>query len=331
MEARVVRWGEFAVVKKESLALPLGAEDVEVAVLCAAFGELDVRTTQGEMSELAGLPLVPGHSGLCGMVRRCGGAVQHVKHGDRVVAFATLGSPGALCESVVCDGSAVARVSETCDAAQAAAAAEPALRAFLALQYQLRGLRGETVLVADAARGPLGEVALQLAQHLGLSPLAACATAAEATVLAARFPGARVVVAERPEELAAAVLRATGGLGVDCVYESGATPASPAARRARIGCLAAHGVWCVQSELQLDPPESRALLLRAARLGFVFPQAWLLSPLLRGRLLHLVHEVARLLGAPLSVSSIDRFPLSRVAAAREAVARADGAVVVLLK
>ena len=332
MEARVVRWGEFAVVKKEAVSGPLGASEVEVAVLAAAFGELDVRVCAGELAELTGLPpLVPGHSGLCGVVRRCGAAVQHVRHGERVVGLAALGSPGALSESVVCEGSAVARVSDTCDAAQAAAAVEPALRAFMGLQYHLRGLRGETVLVADAARGPLGEAALQLALHLGLSPLAACASAAEAALLSARFPGARVVVAERPELLPAAVARATEGLGVDCLYESGPAPVTAEGRRARIACLAAHGVWCVQRELQLDPPETRALLLRAARLGFVFPQAWLLSPLLRGRLMHLMHETARLLGAPLSLSSVDRFPLARVAAAREAVARAEGAVVVLLK
>lgn len=331
MEARVVRWGEFAVVKKDAGAGPLGAEQVEVAVLAAAFGDLDVRATVGELAELAGLPLVPGHSGFCGVVRRCGAAVQHVRHGERVVGVAALGTAGALSESVVCEASGVARVSDTCDPAQAAAAVEPALRAFMGLQYHLRGLRGETVLVADAARGPLGEAAVQLALHLGLAPLAACASPAEATVLAARFPGARVVVAERPELLAAAVSRATEGLGVDCVYESGPAPADPAARRARIDCLAAHGVWCVQRELQLDPPEARALLLRAARLGFVFPQAWLLSPLLRGRLMHLLHETARLLGAPLSLSAVDRFPLAKIAAAREAAARAEGAVVILLK
>ncbi len=326
-------WGEFAVAK-EPAASPCGAHDVEVAVLCGGFGEMDVRVTTGELSELASVPLVPGHSGMCGVVRRCGAAVQHLQHGDRVIGMAPLGAGGALAATVVCEASSVAKVNSTCDAAQAAALVEPALRAFMCLQYQWRGLRGETVLVTDAARGPNGEVAIQLAQHFGLSVLAASSTAAEATVLEARFPGARVVVAERPEQLAEAVLRATDGLGVDCVYESRATrdlELSSAARHGRIACLAAHGVWCVQRELQLDPPESKMMLLRAARLGFVFPQAWLLAPLLRGRLMHVMHETARLLGAPLSVSTVDRFPLSRVAAAREAVPRADGAVVVTMK
>lgn len=301
---------------------PCGANQVEVSVVCAAFCESDVRLVSGEL--LGSFPFAAGQS-FCGVVKRVGGAVEHVKHGERVFGFC-LG--GAFADVVVAEDFCVARIPDTLDAAVAAALVEPALRAFMGLHYHFRGLRGESVLVMDAARGPCGEVAMQVAQHLGFVVVAVCSASSEATVLESRFPNVRVVVVENEdEELAKAVLRATDGLGVDCVFESLQSELRPEQRRARISCLSVHGVWCVARELQLDPPESKALLLRAAKLALVFPRAWLLSPLLKGRFMHVLAEIAK---SQYTISTIDRFPLSKVTIAREAVARADGAVVLTM-
>jgi NADPH:quinone reductase-like Zn-dependent oxidoreductase len=313
---------ELSVVKSSS-SLSIQANQVEVSVICAAFGESDVRMVGGELLFVS-FPFVAGQS-FCGVVKKVGGAVDHVKHGDKVMGFC---KGGALADVVVVDGAFVSRVSETTDAAMAAALVEPALRAFMAFHYQFRGLRGETVLIMDAARGPCGEVAMQIAMHFGFKVVAACSVTSEATVLESRFPGVRVVVVEHAEtDLADAVMRATEGLGVDCVYESLQVELSSPLRRARINSLAAHGVWCVHREMQLDPPDSKALLLRAAKLAFVFPQAWFLSPLLKGRFMHILAEISK---SHFTVSTIDRFPLAKVTAAREAVARADGAVAVMM-
>lgn len=306
-------------VKVAASSAPCEATQVEVNVLFASFSESDSRQVAGEL--LGSFPFVVGKA-FCGVVKRAGGAVEHVKHGDRVIGFC---SSGGFADLVVVESFCVARV-EALDSAVAAALVEPALRAFMALHYHFRGLRGETVLVMDAARGPCGEVAMQVAHQLGLSVVAACSASSEATVLESRFPGVRVVVVAVEDELASAVLRVTDGLGVDCVYESLQAELSSEQRRARIACLAVHGTWCVSRECQLDPPESKALLLRAAKLAFVFPEAWLLSPLFKGRVMHILAEIAK---SQFSLSTIDRFPMSKVTLAREAVGR-DGAVVIAI-
>jgi len=295
------------------------ATQVEISVLFAAFSESDSRQVAGELLGL--FPFVVGKA-FCGVVKRAGGAVDHVKHGDRVIGFCP---SGAFSDLVVVESFCVARV-DVLDSAVAAALVEPALRAFMALHYQFRGLRGETVLVMDAARGPCGEVAMQVAHQLGLSVVAACSASSEATVLESRFPGVRVVVISSEDDLANAVMRVTDGLGVDCVYESLQSELGPEQRRARIACLAAHGTWCISRECQLDPPESKALLLRAAKLSFVFPEAWLLSPLFKGRVMHILAEIAK---SQFSLSTIDKFPMAKVTLAREAVGR-DGAVVIAI-
>lgn len=223
------------------------------------------------------------------------------------------------------------RVPDGLDMIVAAALLEPALRAFTALHYQAHTLRGEVVLVLDAAAGSAGEVVMQLAVHRELRVLAVVASREQATVLEARFQSRiEVIVVTAVTELAAAVLARTGQLGVDCVFESVAAPLDAAQRKARIACLSAHGRWCVAHALQLDPPEARALLLRCASLSFAWPQVWCLHPLQRGRYLQVANEVMRLASdGKLRVSHIDRFPLAKVGPAIDAVPKADGSVVVV--
>lgn len=330
MEVRVGERGELSVGRARPFEGGLSAAEVEVALLACSLSELDVRLSLGELPEpcASSRPWVVGHSGFCGVVVRCGLAVSHCRRGDRVLGIVSAAGDGALRDVLRCDASCVARIDAPVDAAAAACCVEPALRALLALQFQWRGLRGETVLVCDAAR-PGGDVAVQVAARLGLAAVVHAASTAEATVLEARFPGVRVVVAAEPAALAAGVRSATDGLGVDCVYETRAAVLSPVERRARVDALAPHGTWCVQREQQLDEPEARALLLRAARVAHVWPQAWLVAPTVRGRFVHVLQEIARLL-PQLAVSSVDRFPLAKASAARDAVTRSDAAVAVVM-
>ena len=93
---------------------------------------------------------------------------------------------------------------------------------------------------------------MQLGRVWGLRVLAHCSSHAEATLLEARFPGLIVLEAEEAEGLKAKVKEATGGIGVDIVYESrGSREWSPAARRARIECLAPQATWCLRDEMQV--------------------------------------------------------------------------------
>ena len=46
---------------------------------------------------------------------------------------------------------------------------------------------------------------------------------------------------------------------------------------------------------KLDPPESTTLFLKGASLGFLFPNAWLLSSVRHGKYLHIITHMLKLL------------------------------------
>ncbi len=116
----------------------------------------------------------------------------------------------------------------------------------------------------------------------------------------------------------------------------------------QLRCLAPCGIWVRFEPLQLDPPESRQLLLKNCRLAMALEQTWLLSGAQLGRYrrvfsgIHagsqalslpadMLQEVGRLVAAGTLRPSLGRqFPLEK---AREAVHLAQMARVgqVLLK
>jgi NADPH:quinone reductase-like Zn-dependent oxidoreductase len=326
--------GGAGAVAKEKLSRELGASQVALDVICVGLGDGDVRVARGELVELAPLaaPYVPGHC-VCGLVKQVGGAVEHIKPEERVVGLLPLVEDGGARDRLRADALWFVRLPNGLDAVGAVAVLEPGVRALTALHYQARLLRGEVVLVLGAA-SVLGEVAMQLAIQRDLRVLAVVASREEATVLEARFQH-RIevfVTSNLEDELAPAVLARTNHLGVDCIYECIGVDLDAGQRRARIACLGAHAKWCVGWQLQLDPPESRALLLRGASVCFVWPAVWTLCPMQRGRYLHMVAEVLRLAAeSKLSVSNIDRFALAKTSTAIDAVHKVDGSVVVVVK
>lgn len=255
----------------------------------------------------------------------------------RVVGMLPVNGDGAARERVRADALLFVPIPESLNTTNAVAVFDAGLRAFTALHYQCHSLRGEILLVLDAASGCNGEVAMQVGAHRELRVLAVVRSSEEATVLEARFQHRAevIVVANVVTDLVSAVLARTSGLGVDYIYESLASPLTVDQRKARLGCLSAHGRWCVQRQLQLDPPETRALFLRGASVSFIFSPIWVLHPMQRGRYLQIATEVMRLAAeGKLSVSNIDRFPLNKTWNAIEAAGRVDGgdgAVVIVVK
>ena len=303
--------------------------EIEIEVLACALGLVDLQLWAGALPEVASeTAFVGGHAGVCGRVVRRGAGVEHVPLGCQVVGLLDLSGHGGLCERLRADARFFMPVSDKVDPALAAGIISPGLQAVEAMHYGARLLRGQSVLVTHAS-SPAGEIAVQLARIWELNVLVHCASHAEATLLEARFPGITVLEGD-DETLQEKVLDATNGLGVDCVYESQVeADTNPKWRRGRLGCVGPRGRWCVAQEMQLDQPESRALMLRGAGLHHVFVPVWTLYPLQLGRFLH----VLRLLGEwlpQLTLSQLDRFPLARTAQARDAVARGDVSVVVTL-
>jgi NADPH2:quinone reductase len=134
--------------------------------------------------------------------------------GRRVVATAT-GAFGGHAELVRCMTSMTFDAPEALRGSDAAAFLFPFHLAWLGLHERGRLQAGETVLV-HAAAGGVGSAAVQLAVAAGARVIATSSGSKTAQCLAL---GADVAVDYRTQDFTAAVLEATGGAGVDVVFD----------------------------------------------------------------------------------------------------------------
>jgi hypothetical protein len=141
------------------------------------------------------------------------------------------------------------------------------------------------------------------------------------------YPGVLPCKSRRPHliirhdtDLLPAVLDATDNLGVDAVLQladstnssvrTATDPWHPATVDALLQCLGAHSHFCtVNQQLELDAAQARLLRLKNASLHCLSDDAWLVAPMMTGRLLHALSEYLVLLAngeivAPLGVDPL---------------------------
>ncbi|KTF87579.1 hypothetical protein cypCar_00003612 [Cyprinus carpio] len=114
-------------------------------------------------------------------------------------------------------------------------------------------------------------------------------------------PSARVIrVWDSKEDLVDSCLEETGGLGVDIIIDSGVKlfDEEPEAQRHcphkhdLLTLLSVGGHWVTtEQHLQLDPPDSHILFLKAASLSFLNDEVWTTSRAKQGRYLHILKDV----------------------------------------
>ena len=141
--------------------------------------------------------------------------------GHRVVATAA-GAFGAHAEHVVADADMTFDAPPGLDDVDATAFFFPFHLAHLGLFERGRLTGGETVLI-HAAAGGVGSAAVQLAAAAGARVVATCGGPEKAAVC--RDLGADVVVDYRATDFVAEVDAATGGRGVDLVFDGVGLPA----------------------------------------------------------------------------------------------------------
>lgn len=200
----------------------------EVAVPEPGAGEVRVRTEAitlnfNELDSVRGRyrtvnpdpPFIPGMEVL-GRVDACGAGLE-AWLGKRVVAIPS-GAYGGYAEAVVCPlyGGAF-EMPEDIPLPDAAALYFPFHLSWLALHERGQLKRGEWVLI-HAAAGGAGSAAVQLAKLADARVIATAGSAAK--VAFCRSLGADVTVNYREQDFAAATLEATGGRGVDVVFDS---------------------------------------------------------------------------------------------------------------
>lgn len=201
-----------------------GKSEVRVRVAAVGVGYFDGLLIKGEYQIKPPLPFVPG-SAFSGVVEEVGEAVTDLKPGDHIAAFTLL---GAMAEQVTLGASSCFPLPEEIDLDEAA-------NFFIAYATGLYGLRelgrlkaGETVLVLGAS-GTTGSTAIEVACAMGARVIACAST--EEKREHCRAMGAETTVDYTDPDWRKQVKAATGGRGVDVVYDPvGGDMAEPALR-----------------------------------------------------------------------------------------------------
>jgi NADPH2:quinone reductase len=220
--------------------VPVPAQgEVLIRVTAAGVNFADISQARGTFLGGPRPPYLAGFEG-AGEILAAGEAVTGLEPGARVIGTNVVGY-GAFAEYMVLPAAAAVPVP-------AGWAEEQALGLVVNWPTALAALRplggiaaGQTVLI-HAAAGGTGQAAVKMAKHYGATVIATASPGKHETV---RALGADHVLDSRSADLAAEVLRLTGGTGADLVLESagGVTfGASLAAARRVTGRVVVYGV-----------------------------------------------------------------------------------------
>lgn len=173
--------------------------------------------------------------------------------------------------------------------------------AYTALHYQAHIRPGDTLLICNGSDS-CGVMMSQIAKHWGAKVLVTTSSEEDAQIL-------RMMSNDAPQVFGGHhllhnfVMDETGGLGVDCIIDNGIVVNDSSrlttekdftcpTKHDILSCLAVGGKWITnQSDLQIDPPDSEVLHLKAASICYLFPEMWLLSAFQQGRYLHILQDV----------------------------------------
>lgn len=202
-----------------------GPGDVLVDVRAVALNFFDTLITRGKYQHKPELPFSPGGE-IAGVVRAVGPGVAGLAVGDRVAAY--LGWGGAR-ECVAVPAGAVVPIPAGVSDAHAAGISITYGTAIHGLKDRAGLQSGETVAVLGAAGGA-GLAAVEIAKMLGARVIAVASTAEKLAIC--RDHGADVAIDYTAGDLKQALRDATGGAGVDIVYDCVGGAAAESALRA---------------------------------------------------------------------------------------------------
>jgi len=219
---RVHEYGGPAVLKLEELPDPKpGPGEVVVRVRAAGVNPVDAYMHTGTYVRKPPLPYTPGQDG-AGEVQSAGADVKNFKAGDRVYIAGvgnTAAGAGTYAELALCSPSQLHRLPARTAFGQGAALGVPYCTAYRALFQRAVARPGEAVLV-HGATGGVGIATVELAHARGLTVIGSGGTDKGLAVV--KEHGADVVVNHRETGYADAIMKATGGRGVDLIVEMAA-------------------------------------------------------------------------------------------------------------
>ncbi len=195
------------------MAAPVaGVGELLIAVRAAGVNFADSLMLAGRYQTRQPLPFSPGLE-VAGEVLACGPGVTGFSPGDRVLAIP---SYGGYAEQVAVSAERAVKIPGGMDYVVAAGFPVAYGTSHLGLDYRARLKPGEKLLVLGAAGG-VGLTAVELGVLMGAEVIAVAK--GEAKLAVAKAQGAHHAIDADVPDLKAAILAATGGDGVDVIYD----------------------------------------------------------------------------------------------------------------
>ena len=208
-----VEWGLPERLALVDLDLPEpGARDVRVRVEAAGVNFPDALIVQKKYQVQPPLPFIPGTE-VAGTIDAVGAEVKHLKSGDRVAAIV---GTGGFAQFVCAPSTLVAPLPDGIASDTAAAFTLTYATSHHAL-FDRAGLKAGETLAVLGAGGGVGLAAVELGKIAGATVIAAASS--DEKLAAAREHGADVSINYGRVELRDALKEATGGRGVDVIYD----------------------------------------------------------------------------------------------------------------
>jgi NADPH2:quinone reductase len=189
---------------------------VLVRVHATSINPLDFQIRRGDYPDLVPLPAITGHD-VSGVVEAVGPGVTHFAPGDEVWYTPQIfNGPGSYAEYHVASESIIGKKPASLSHLEAASLTLVGGTVWEALIVRAALRVGERILIHGGAGG-VGHVAIQLAKAMGAQVFT---TVREENFEFARSLGADVVIDYTKEDYVDAVMRETGGRGVDVVFDT---------------------------------------------------------------------------------------------------------------
>lgn len=193
-----------------------GAGQVLVRVHASSINPLDYQVRRGDYPDLVPLPAITGHD-VSGVVEEIGPGVTAFAPGDEVWYTPQIfDGPGSYAEYHVAAERIIGKKPPSLSHLEAASLTLVGGTAWEALAVRAALRVGESILVHGGAGG-VGHVAIQLAKAMGARVFT---TVREANFEFARRMGADVLIDYEREDYVDAIMRETGGRGVDVVFDT---------------------------------------------------------------------------------------------------------------
>ncbi len=189
-----------------------GKGQVVISVKACGVNFPDTLIIQGRYQSKPPFPFIPG-SEVAGIVKEVGEGVDHVKVGDRVIAFTGL---GGFAEEIVADALRLISMPRSMDFTTASAFVMTYGTSHHALKDRAELKQGETLLVLGAAGG-VGLAAVEIGKVIGAHVIAAASSDEKLEVC--KLNGADEVINYVSVDLKEHIKQLTGGKGVDVAFD----------------------------------------------------------------------------------------------------------------